>query len=105
MEVMHTPGPWKVLKSKDKLTGMIVTVDLNGPIICYIPKLNIDNANLIAAAPDLLEAAKHTRFILANMQYYNGIFSLLTPEQQEEFRVVADKIGAAIAKANDGRLT
>lgn len=68
METKHTPGPWKVLREKQvdddcKHEGEIVVdvvADVHRHLICYTPiSGNKDahaNANLIAAAPELLEA-------------------------------------------------
>lgn len=62
----HSPGPWTVRKmglheeSSDSLNGIEVT-DAEGNAVCcnqpfYPTALKPENAHLIAAAPDLLEA-------------------------------------------------
>ena len=56
----HTPGPWTVYDdSNDGKTNRIEIVAI-GKTICHIyhsvPVEDLPNANLIAAAPDLLEA-------------------------------------------------
>lgn len=53
----HTPGPWKVGKFVDYLSdsGTIEISDEHGPH-WVAHALTEDNARLIAAAPDLLEA-------------------------------------------------
>lgn len=62
--VVHTPGPWEIQCFSDG------TIDIDGPtddLICQIPVLGvsaknfIENANLIAAAPDLLAALREIR--------------------------------------------
>ncbi|MDR3572877.1 MAG: hypothetical protein P4L50_03365 [Anaerolineaceae bacterium] len=58
---MHTPGPWKVYVSSSK-TILVVTDNHRGAIICDFDPHNRDdnasNAQLIAAAPDLLAACE-----------------------------------------------
>jgi hypothetical protein len=54
----HTPGPWEVIRQDD---GSLAIVNNNGDIITYAFDLSDDinalqNANLIAAAPELLAA-------------------------------------------------
>jgi hypothetical protein len=55
----HTPGPWRVGEKVDYLTdeGTIEISDDKGPH-WIAHALTTDNASLIAAAPDLLEALK-----------------------------------------------
>lgn len=64
----HTPGPWS--KAETRTEGFVITsrnelivhsVDEYGH---YGPIKNSANANLIAAAPDLLEACIQSRAIL-----------------------------------------
>jgi len=53
---MHTPGPWKVFSEGNDLW---VTNSKGNKGLCSLPKKgdrSMDNANLMAAAPDLLEA-------------------------------------------------
>lgn len=57
----HYPGPWHV----DTRAGTTSVKASDGEIICdnerYYPQpLNPENANLIAAAPDLLAAIKNS---------------------------------------------
>lgn len=62
----HTPGPWNIIEGK---TLIHIETDAQNPVgagipICSIPKSEIGNANLIYAAPDLLEAVKlHLAFL------------------------------------------
>jgi len=60
----HTPGPWRVGKPSIR-NGVQIFWDSDWPlgshVICTIPergKGKTANARLIAAAPDLMEAAK-----------------------------------------------
>jgi len=81
---MHTPGPW----------GIEGTANIGYAIVHSGPILNVvadnvrreANARLIAAAPDLLEACKHSLAILASVKH----------EFIEELLLV--EIRAAIAK-------
>lgn len=52
MEMKHTPGPWEVISADWDENGD-ARYSLNG-----IKEVNICDARLIAAAPDLLEAIK-----------------------------------------------
>ncbi len=65
-----TPGPWKVLSSKDGEPIEVIGADRTGVIrmrsICRPTTENgKSNANLIAAAPELLEACER---LLENYQ-------------------------------------
>jgi hypothetical protein len=54
---MHTPGPWKVENNRQHVYS-VLGYD-NFPIVWEMGGLNtLENARLIAAAPDLLEALK-----------------------------------------------
>lgn len=60
MEFKGTPGPWKVLTlgphwNNDSLEHVQVTYGYYGECICDTV-YDINDANLIAAAPDLLDA-------------------------------------------------
>lgn len=76
MEAKHTPGPWKVVRDRGGHWGM---VDVEGPgvggrmVVGFLSASNADyhqgvrivaDANLIAAAPDLLKAAKRALSVL-----------------------------------------
>lgn len=50
MKAKHTPGPWKLVETEDENTSSLH--DQNGEFGCCISQ----NAALIAAAPELLEA-------------------------------------------------
>jgi hypothetical protein len=54
---MHTPGPWKVENNKPHVYS-VLGYD-NFPIVWEMGGINtLENARLIAAAPDLLAALK-----------------------------------------------
>lgn len=81
----HTPGPWVVDSNGnyiDSATGIPVAR------LSATAQLD-DNARLIAAAPDLLEACKAAVAVLGK-EYYDQPF---------EWRPVYPKLKAAIAKA------
>lgn len=54
----HTKGPWKVWYSKESER---MTVGNNEFVVCetYTDKQSLQDANLIAAAPEMLEALEH----------------------------------------------
>ena len=60
----HTPGPWEISGDRDDSDGLSVIQQSTGGIICLVESTlgyaTADEANawLIAAAPELLEAAK-----------------------------------------------
>jgi len=79
---LHTPGPWK----HDPTWGIIKHGKSE---ICALHSGNLANANLIAAAPDLLSALE---FLLADYIAING-------ENLTGSSVPADKAREAIRKA------
>ena len=90
----HTPGPWKVLAlSSGSL--LIETDDHRCAVICDFDRHNRvnneENARLIAAAPDLLEALKQCRDALSAV-YNRGA----------DFSNAHKAAGVAIAKAEGG---
>lgn len=61
----HTPGPWEKSKKRDGTrvvlsSGRVIRAKVHGPLTVGSPGYDEAEANarLIAAAPDLLEAAK-----------------------------------------------
>ena len=60
----HTPGPWRVYDGTSTLSEMMAVFGASpAPPVCRLPLRNVNrkaDARLIAAAPDLLEAAKLT---------------------------------------------
>jgi hypothetical protein len=95
----HTPGPW-TLEERNRLNGF---AGLNGYALIG-PKIdawhihrvgsfvgNVENAQLIAAAPDLLAACEELNQLLSNHYANNGIPPETVPEIQ--------RLRAAIAKA------
>jgi hypothetical protein len=82
----HTPGPWKQVSVRGGWDG--VQVANGGTTICTLA-LNVpDNARLIAAAPDLLEACQ---FLLETAEK--------APWSQMAMSRALDHIRAAVAKA------
>lgn len=56
----HTPGPWKVSISDDARIEDRITTEDGAPV--FVGRfVNYDNAQLIAAAPDLLAALEMIR--------------------------------------------
>ncbi len=87
-EVKHTPGPWKAVKAAH---GPIDIIDKRGRDVVTLYGGGVEteslalNANLIAAAPELLEALIHAAQDLESLGYK------------------ADSARAAIAKATGGQ--
>lgn len=60
-ENTFTPGPWKISKVlSDKHRFAIVNEGIDQHLIAEVVKNNINNAHLIAAAPDMYVALKNT---------------------------------------------
>ena len=55
METLYTPGPWNL----NIIGGMISSTDYLIEGVCTLQTKNHNNARLIAAAPELLEACKN----------------------------------------------
>jgi hypothetical protein len=104
-KMSHTPGPWKAVDDVDE--GVWVSPqNTNNNIICdivgriwdpeakatQITDEDIENARLIAAAPDMLEALEKVIDLAKANRDDDGIFD----EQDEEYFKIAT---AAIAKA------
>ncbi len=106
MKIKHTPGPWKA-HLNHRFSGIAAVVDeARGCLICDVNNpvfgaplrreqlsgRQIADAELIAAAPELLKAAKEARAALQEF---------ITEEPASEWMAVA-LLDAAIAKA-EGR--
>lgn len=94
-QTKHTPGPWKLQPQYDP-DGAPVNmelVDANGGIICLfsIDEELEDASNLIAAAPDLLEALELVSTWANGQKKISG-----------DFAVVIHQLREAIAKATGG---
>lgn len=101
-EAKHTPGPWMVFKNGEPIlvksqaflaqiedcTGKFVSIAANTPTNEITNSVMFANADLIAAAPELLEACKMARAIYQSI----GCETEIAREQY-------DFIGNAIAKA------
>jgi hypothetical protein len=62
-ETMHTPGEWEVYQDEDDAIRVRETATAKGLIICELVQSSTDaemmaNADLLAAAPDLLAACE-----------------------------------------------
>lgn len=79
----HTSGPWKVADDLTKDGTPIVRGGRHNEAVCYsaVDRLlgekgpsdvEMANARLIAAAPDLLEALKTVRCFYENAKYLSG---------------------------------
>ncbi len=94
MTTNHTPGPWAV-ETEDGYTsvifGGILIAEVDGGEAEYL-----DNARLIAAAPELLKALNSARILLTCVESCSrNNFTNLADEEVEA-------IDAVIAKATGG---
>jgi hypothetical protein len=95
----HTPGPWQWVAITDGWDG--VTQE-NGPMICKLVLNEPENARLIAAAPELLEALRLAYRELNDIHARCGVPWWETGKSdvtQEHFTFVVEKSRAAITKA------
>jgi len=94
----HTPGPWKI---RNDITKDTLICSENKTIICGIHQKNLNilsetkaNAQLIAAAPELLDIAEYSLKIVENLpcecDSYNG-FTCKKHEWERKLRLVINK--------------
>ena len=92
----HTPGPWKIIKNTTN-NDIGIKCDLGGVIVKTISGYSESEANanaaLIAAAPELLAAAKQINADI-NKQFHGG--------RAENYLAHCNALTAAILKA-EGR--
>lgn len=85
----HTPGPWRVIPEHEMVVGA------GDATVVYELNTNEDDARLIAAAPELLEALKDVAQTLAWMQngkcrgFSDGLLS--TQDALDKARVATNK--------------
>ncbi len=91
----HTPGPWKEWSENYAHGSKVVDVggETGGPIALVFGEKGCPNSRLVAAAPELLEAAINL-VNLVNELTFNGAIS---EKQAEEW---CKESRAAIAKAS-----
>jgi DNA repair ATPase RecN len=89
----HTPGPWTLNETARQYTGQLsILTDRNGDNnehICVVTNTNQfseQDARLIAAAPDLLEALDEVRHEISRLNRAAGetVFNPAATEQVEE---------------------
>ena len=97
-ESKHTPGPWITFQPRGD-GSVPVRTDGLGLTICYVHDGAICdalvNARLIAAAPELLDALRDARSMLATVEVIDG-------EDDDPWSKAIARMDAAIAKA-EGR--
>jgi hypothetical protein len=96
METKHTPGPWiyrhgAIYGNQGLIKPFIVAVDDE-----YNDEETNANSQLIAAAPELLEALIDAEFLLRKAAQVAG-------PMQDSFRRSAEDAKVAIAKATGGK--
>jgi hypothetical protein len=94
-EIKHTPGPWKLVRQLGYNHVESTTSDRNF-IVASCP-LNSEedhaNANLIAAAPELLEALDKAWYFIENVTDED-------PERTDKFFELRQLVRTAYAKVN-----
>lgn len=86
----HTPGPWlvvvyehrakKLIKGNKNCIYAIASVD-GSPI--QVPSKNEDNARLIAAAPEMLEALETVEKLTTDVMILAGVRSIIAKARGE----------------------
>ena len=96
----HTPGPWYVRASRDR--GGDPSISTGQPGTAYARAEEVAgfvhgdaNANLIAAAPDLLAALEHTKAAIEEAVTLSAMHN----GHEYSFKSTIEKISAALAKA------
>ena len=106
-QATHTPGPWAA-NDDGLVLGNLDNYEGEAPLVCSCgesddfnmePSLQLANARLIAAAPDLLEALQGMAMLLSDV--LSGAQSSEVQTRQV-LNYAADLARAAIAKA-EGR--
>ena len=92
IKTKHTPGPWKM--DKDERVGgwAILQKETNPNSICMVR--DEVNAQLIAAAPELLEALKELQFVIKK-------FGIREPNNLTQCFGAMDKAKRAINKTEE----
>lgn len=108
MNTQHTPGPWKIegafngpdftIRSTDNKVIAVVPFPHAGIVEAQNPTEATANADLIAAAPELLEALKEAQKLLHPI-----VMKMKIKDHFHEHNVLANVIVKAIAKAEKHR--
>ena len=99
----HTPGPWTHAEAYDNGEPVCIRIDSGAQTVAEVvfDSLHNDeidaNARLIAAAPDLLKAAKDLLSLKEIKDCLSGRWSTADPINYNR----AEQLRAAIAKAED----
>lgn len=106
--LLYSPGPWKIVRAKDYTedpgdTAIMSIEAADGTTVLYTDggyfKPKEENARLIAAAPELLEACVQTRNeLLKILIFFNENQSSLSREYIEELLAVVER---AITKTEE----
>ena len=106
MNTNHTPGPWKVEKyiTRREFVTDTKTTSADGSYLAKVGPCNIEaNAQLIAAAPELLAALETVSAFLTDMLLVEGRPDLGTLSDHvwdsDGIKSIGDIVSAAIAKA------
>jgi hypothetical protein len=100
-DIMHTQGPWVYTFDHGKRTHCIQSLGCDGhPVVFYFlgkGPLRLQDVELIAAAPDLLDAAQEALSLLYRIVNHLGGFTSI--EKGTETSSCRGRLEAAIAKA------
>ena len=100
MNAAHTPGPWKVETAQRGFVIAATHIDYDMAVVRDVGNENNEaNAHLIAAAPDLLEAAK---LVVAWYEAEDDHSKADFRQRMQMCRDSEDALRSAIAKATGG---
>ena len=96
----HTPGPWAVFDKNIQAGGLLPIVHRTKWWAHGIDEIeDAANARLIAAAPELLEAAKKALGALNALHIQGDVACVVEPEGEIYLRPVINALRQVIAKA------
>lgn len=96
----HTPGPWKALEGNGtRITTSAMVETMDGLFVAGCPE---EDANLIASAPDLMEALEAVLIFHSDSFWSDDKhkrWKEITGKDEATTKILCDKVRQAIAKA------
>ena len=99
MSEKHTPGPWKVVRGGEADDWGISRFETPEPFMDIAQMVGEDDADLIAAAPEMYEALKwFAKYFLGKARDLETVM-LTIAEDPSTIQEVQEKVEAALKKA------
>ena len=101
MKLKHTPGPWKAVKTEDVESRLDILIQSEDNIIIgWAYRDETENARLIAAAPEMLEALKNWNKSFGDslrfQDYHVNVFDALNKRYIESKKIIEKATGLPI---------